>query len=233
MIQEDGNAVEITPLDQAGLRAWIGDRFREEAKTVSPGVPEILLDLVGEDLRALDSEIAKIVTYVGAEPKITGDDLHALVGRSRTERVFELVRYVLERKSGKALDAVADMLDSGESGIWLVIYISKEIRWLIQVRLFLGAEPGLWEHGMKFNEFTREVLPRLRAWIEARGIPPAETFLHQKPYAAYRRFLEAERCNIGALVRMLEGLLEANRLLVITSVTDKVVLERFVAALEA
>jgi len=233
MVTEEGHVVEEPALDAGALRAWIGERFREEGKTISSGVPEILLDLIGDDLRALDSEIAKLSTYVGEEPKVTGDHLHALVGRSRTERIFELVHYVLERKLAKALGVVADMLASGESGIWMVSFIGKEVRWLAQVRLFLAAERGLWERGMKFNEFTREVLPRFRAWIEVRGIPPSETFLYQKPYAAYRRFLEADRCDLRTLVRMLEGLVEANRLLVNTSVTDKVVLERFVSALEA
>lgn len=233
MITEDGNLVEVVALDQAGLRTWIGERFRREGKAISPGVPELLLDLKGDDLRALDSEIQKLVTYAGDDPKITGDHLQALVGRSRAERVFDLVRYVLERKPAKALATVADMLEAGESGIGMIIYIGKEVRWLIQVRVFLRAEPGIWDHGMKFAEFTREVLPRFRAWIEASGIPPADTFLYQKPYAVYRRFLEAERSDVRTLVRMLVGLLEANRLVVNTSVSDKVALETFVSALEA
>jgi DNA polymerase-3 subunit delta len=232
MVAEEGHAVEEPALDAGGLRVWIGERFREEGKAASPGVAEILLDLVGDDLRALDSEISKIATYVGAEPKVTGDHLHSLVGRSRTERVFELVHHVLERRPAQALGVVADMLNSGESGIWMVIYLAKEVKWLVQVRLFLAAERGLWDHGMKFNEFTREVLPQFKAWVEARGIPPSDTFLYQKPYASYRRFLEADRCNLKMLLGMLEGLVEANRLLVNTSVSDKVVLERFVSALE-
>jgi DNA polymerase III subunit delta len=233
MIEKEGDFVEVGAPDALGLRTWINDRFRREGKTISPGVPEMLLDLKGDDLRAVDSEIQKLVTYAGEDAKITSDHLQALVGRSRAERVFDLVRYVLERKPAKALETIADMLEAGESGVGMVTYIGREVRWLIQVKLFLRGKPHLWDSGMKFAEFAREVLPGFKAWIEATGVAPADTFLHQKPYAAYRRFVEAQHCDVGTLVRMLAGLVEANRLLVHTSVSDKVALETFVAALEA
>ncbi|HVP57684.1 MAG TPA: DNA polymerase III subunit delta [bacterium] len=233
LIAEEGDFVEVLPLDPAGLRTWILDRFRREGKTASPGVPELLLDLKGDDLRALDSEIEKLVTYAGDEPKVTADDLQAVVGRSRADRIFDLVRYLLERKLAKALVTIADMLDAGESGIGMITYIGREVRALIQIRVFLSAEPGIWDRGMKFPEFAREVLPRFKAWTEGAGIAAVEALLHQKPYAVYRRFLEAEHCDLRALLRMLVGLLEANRLIVNTSVSDKVALETFVSALEA
>jgi DNA polymerase-3 subunit delta len=231
LVEEEGNLIELGGFDGAGLRAWIGDRFREEGKVVSPGVPEVLLDLKGDDLRGLASEIEKIVTYVGDEGKVTERDLHALVGRSRTEKVFELLSHVIARRAGDALENVTDLLDTGESGTRIVAYIGREVRWLIQVKIFLRAEPGLWDQNMKPNEFTREVLPRIKAWIESNRIGESDTFLRQKPYAVYCRFKEAHRCELAGLLRMLEGLLEVNRLLVSTSVTDKVALETFVAAM--
>ena len=232
-LQAEGNLVEARALGERDLRAWIGERFAEEGKTVAPGVPEILLDLKGDDLRALDSEIKKVVTYVGDEAKVTGDHLRDLVGRSRSERVFDLVKHILEGKLGRALEVVSDLLDSGESGVRFVPYVGREIRHLIQVKLFVNARPGLWDPGMTFNEFTREVLPQFRAWVETAGIAQADTLLGQHPYAGYRRFIEAQRCDVRTLTGLLEGLLEANRLLVHTSVSDKVALETFVSAQRA
>jgi DNA polymerase III subunit delta len=233
LIEDQGNAIELAPFDDAGMRAWIGERFKEEGKSASSGVAEVLRDLRGDDLRSLDAEIDKIVTYVGQAATITEDDLYAVVGRSRTEKIFELLSQVMSKRAADALATIADLLDAGETGTRIVGYLGREIRWLAEVKLFMRAEPGLWDAGMTPNEFTREVLPRIKAWAGANKISDSDAFLRRKPYAVYCRFKEAQGCDLAGLVRMLEGLVEANRLIVSTSMQDKIALESFVAGLAA
>ena len=233
MIEADGNSEEVRPLGQGEVRPWIVERFKERGKTVGAGVAELLLDLKGEDLRTIASEIDKASTYVGDQEEVTDADLRALVGRSRTERIFELVKHVIAGRTGKALENISDLLDTGDSGTRIVTYIGREVRWFIQIKLFLRSRPGLWDGGMTFQEFNRMTLPGFKAWTQAGKISEGQTFLHQNPYASYLRFKESRKCDLGTLLRMLEQLVEANKFLVSMSVQDKekLALEAFVAGL--
>ncbi|MFH1220050.1 MAG: DNA polymerase III subunit delta [Candidatus Eisenbacteria bacterium] len=233
LVDAKGGLDEVKKGNHAQLRDWISERFTEEGKSVSPGVPDLLLDLKGEDLRSLDSEIEKIVTYVGDGKNVTEKELQALVGRSRIESVFELIRYVIEGKAGNALETITDLLDAGESGPQMVSRIGRAIRWLIQVKLFLRTQPGLWDQGMAFPEFSRTVIPRFKVWVESNHISEGDTFLYQKPFAIYMRFKESQACDLRDLLEMLDGLLAANKFMISMSVhnKDKVALEIFVSAL--
>jgi DNA polymerase-3 subunit delta len=232
LIGEQGNLIEVKSPGDAGLRSWIAQRFKAEGKSVSPGVADLLIDLKGEDYRALASEIEKTVTYVGERREVAESDLNAVVGRSRTERIFELASYAIRGETGKAVEAIADLLDAGDTGTRIVGYVGREIRYLVGIKLFMRARPALWDRGATFQEFRQEIVPAFRAWLEASRISEADTCLYQKPYAVYLKFKEAERAGLDDLLDMLERLVETNRFLVSKSVDnkDKLALEMWVSA---
>ncbi|MFZ1948343.1 MAG: DNA polymerase III subunit delta [bacterium] len=232
LIGDQGNLVEVKPPGDAGLRSWIEKRFKAEGKSVAPGVADLLIDLQGEDYRALASEIEKTVTYVGERREVAERDLNAVVGRSRTERIFELASHAIRGEAGKAVEAIADLLDAGDTGTRIVGYVGREIRYLIQIKLFMRARPGLWDRGTTFQEFRQETVTAFRAWLEAGRISEADTCLYQKPYAVYLKFREAEGAGLDGLLDMLERLVETNKFLVSKSVDnkDKLALEAWVSA---
>jgi hypothetical protein len=108
--------------------------------------------------------------------------------------------------------------------------VGRETRYLIQIKLFMRARPGLWGRRITFEEFKRETIPAFKAWLEACRIAEAETCLYQKPYGVYQRFREAESADMDSLLDMLERLVETNRFLVSKSVDnkDKLALETWV-----
>jgi hypothetical protein len=112
-----------------------------------------------------------------------------------------------------------------------VFLLSREVRWLIQVKLFLDQTGIPYDPEMPFPAFRSGVLPAFAEWVGARGIPPRETFVHQKPYAAYHRFKESAGFDLPGLVVLLERLLKTNTRLVSTSVAPEIALERLLAGL--
>jgi DNA polymerase-3 subunit delta len=231
MLAASGGAIECNHLAGEGLTEWIIERFREEGKNATPGVAEALVDLKGDDLRAIDSEITKAVTYVGDAPKVTRKDIELLVGKSRTERVFELVSRVILRKPAEALAILGELLDVNESPIGIVYLLSQEVRRLIIIRLFLDEEESPGGLDVAFGTFKAKVLPGYRAFIETNGISPADASLQRKPYFLYMRFKECGVFALGDLVDLLDKLAEANRLLVSSSESAKVILETVIAGM--
>ncbi|MFC1800245.1 DNA polymerase III subunit delta, partial [Candidatus Eisenbacteria bacterium] len=125
-----GEMIEFARLSDDGLRNWVIERFTEEGKEAARDVAEALIDLKGYDLRTLDSEIAKAVTYVGESPRVTPRDLEVLVGRSRTEQAFELISSVLAQNVGEALEILKDLLDTNQSPISMIYRLSSAARGL-------------------------------------------------------------------------------------------------------
>lgn len=224
-----GGVIECNHLSGEGLAAWILERFSEEGKTASPAVAETLIDLKGEDLRAIDSEVAKAVTYAGDNKRITRKDIELLVGRSRTERIFELVAQVITRRPAEALETLGDLLDANESPIGMVYLLTQEVRRLVIIHLFLRAENGRAREDLGFGPFKSQVLPRYQAFTEAAGIPPKEASLNRKPYFLYMRFKECGDFDLADLIDLMEKLFQANKLLVSSSESPRVVLERVIA----
>ena len=224
-----GGLIECNHLTGEGLAAWILERFSQEGKTASPAVAETLIDLKGEDLRAIDSEVVKAVTYAGANQRITKKDIELLVGRSRTERIFELVTQVVTRRPAEALQTLGDLLDANESPIGMVYLLTQEVRRLVIIHLFLHAEDGKLSEDLGFGPFKARVLPRYEAFTEAAGIPRKEASLNRKPYFLYMRFKECKDFALAHLLGLMERLFEANRLLVSSSESPRVVLERVIA----
>jgi len=68
---------------QAQAGAW--------RKRMSPAAVARLIDLVGFDQGTLAGEVEKLALYSGERAEITEQDLRALVGQSREERIFEVL----------------------------------------------------------------------------------------------------------------------------------------------
>lgn len=228
-IARQGEMIEFTRLGDDGLRDWVIERFAEEGKSASRDVAEALIDLKGDDLRSLDSEIEKAVTYVGESARVDPGDIEALVGRSRTEQAFELITSVLSRNVGEALGILKDLLDNNQSPISMIYRLSSAARGLIIMKLFCRAEGVKWNPNSSFPQFRGAVLPKYTEWVEARGIDRGDALLKANPYFTYSRFREGAGLDLEALIELLDMLLEANAQLVSTSVDATAVLERVIA----
>lgn len=226
-----GGLMEVPEMDPEARERYILRKFKDLGKSANRDVAQLLLDLK-DDLRAIGTEIDKVVTYAGDAGEITVGDIEAVVGRSKHEKVYELARAVITRDSAAALELLAELLERpDESAIGLLYRISREIRCLIQVRLFLDNTVSGWDENMQFGTFKNVIFPRFDAWIKDAGISRRDSYMWMQPYGIYMRFKEGSGFEVSALVRFLGGLLDANVELVSTSVPPKIVLERLISTL--
>jgi len=227
-IARQGEMIEFGRLSDDGLRDWVVERFTEEGKSAGRDVAEALIDLKGDALRVLDSEIAKAVTYVGESPRVSPKDIEVLVGRSRTEQAFELITSVLSQNVGEALEILKDLLDTNQSPISMIYRLSSAARGLVIMKLFCAEESVKWSPNSSFPQFRGAVLPKYTEWVEARGIDRGDALLRANPYFTYSRFKEGAGLELESLIDLMDRLLEANAQLVSTSVNATVVLERVI-----
>jgi len=114
LLRSKAETIECKPLYDEKVPAWIEAHIRSRGKQVDPKAVMLLHEYVGNSLRALDGEIAKVFLYVGERAEITEEDVLATVGASRGYSVYDLHRAVGTRKLGTAFKIVRAILQGGQ-----------------------------------------------------------------------------------------------------------------------
>jgi len=135
--EEMGYVKRFDPPNAKALPRWIGKRVRKYGGEIEPQAAHQLAAVVGTDLRLLDQEIVKLVTYVQspttAQP-ITRADVDAVVPYAQAAVVFDLVDALGQRDGRTAAQTLHRLLDAGEHPLGLLAMIVRQFRLLIQVK---------------------------------------------------------------------------------------------------
>jgi DNA polymerase-3 subunit delta len=125
------------------LPRWIKERVQRHGGDIEPQAAVQLATVVGANLRVLDQEITKLVTYVNAERAITKSDVDEVVPYAQAAIIFDLVDALGRRDGSIAAQTLHRLLDMGEHPLSLFAMIVRQFRLLIQVKELKidGANP--------------------------------------------------------------------------------------------
>ncbi|MEK6570529.1 MAG: DNA polymerase III subunit delta [Bacteroidota bacterium] len=137
ILQRKAATIEFGHPKESELLLWIKERGRKYGREISRDAYEVLITYVGNSLRALDSELEKISSYIGDKKTIDADDVHAVVGFSKTYNVFELSKAVGNRDLKRSLEIFYRMMQFGEHPPVMVVMITKNF-----MRMLKLAEGG-------------------------------------------------------------------------------------------
>lgn len=120
-LKKSTHAVECAPLDAADLPGWLAGRARELGAELEPETARGLVAAAGADLGRLANELDKLRAYVGDRARIEPADIEAVVGPTRTQDRWAWFDLVGAGRFAEARAGLPVLLDSGESGVGLVL----------------------------------------------------------------------------------------------------------------
>jgi DNA polymerase-3 subunit delta len=100
--------------------------MKERGKVVGEEAASLLAAHTGSALRLVNTEIEKLLTYVGERESITVDDVAAVVGVSRDSTVFELIHAVANRDLRRSMVILESMITEGQSGPFIVSMLTGQ-----------------------------------------------------------------------------------------------------------
>jgi len=106
---------------------------------IEPGAASHLFDLVGSDLRALESEIVKLTLFVGGERPISDEDVALLVAGTPESNMFQLVDLMANQNGRAAITILHRLLDARQEPLGLLGMINRQFRLLVQVKGHIEA----------------------------------------------------------------------------------------------
>jgi DNA polymerase-3 subunit delta len=111
-----GTLFAIKPPKEDELpRRLIGYAHDAHNKRIDYGAAELLVELAGNDLPRLYTEVDKLATYAANEKSITITHVEALVGYNRLFNAFAIIDSCLQRKPGPAIEHLRKMFAEDRS----------------------------------------------------------------------------------------------------------------------
>jgi DNA polymerase-3 subunit delta len=120
--------------DAQALPRWIKKRIQKHGGEIEPRAALHLAAVVGADLRLLDQEIVKLLTYTRGLRAIKEADVENLVPYSQDVVIFDLVDALGHRDGRTAAETLHRLLEEGEHPLRLLGMIVRQFRLLIQVK---------------------------------------------------------------------------------------------------
>jgi DNA polymerase-3 subunit delta len=208
---------------QAALKTHMKKILKKVGKRMAPGGFESLYEKIGPDMRSFDSELEKVVTFVGDRDEILPTDVETISKRTRQDPIYEMSNAVAKRDTHKALFFLDSLLRSSIHPLQVLAVVTNQIRKLILAKDFIHSEYGNgWRKDLSYAAFQKMILPK----IEKRE--PDSLTGNTHPYAIYMTLKQSHNYTLEELIGALELLLDTDIRLKSTGQNPKMVLEHAV-----
>jgi len=167
------------PRRPAELRSWIDTRLRERGKRPSGGVAASLLELVGNDLDGLASEVDKVCLFVGERAEVSADDVAEVTGQLRPRALYELTDAIGRRQLEPSLRTLTQLLDQGQPPLAMLGALAHHFRRLMRARECRPLEAGEVQRRLSLHPYAAQKLVEQARRFDARRL--------RRCFAAIRR----------------------------------------------
>jgi DNA polymerase-3 subunit delta len=115
------------------LQDWIRQRVGEDGGNITPQAVNLLAELIGGDLWAMNGEIQKLLLYSQERP-IREDDVRQLVSHVQEANIFALVDAVAEGRTELAQKILHRLYRDGVAPTYILVMITRQFRLIAQAR---------------------------------------------------------------------------------------------------
>jgi DNA polymerase-3 subunit delta len=115
------------------LKDWIRGRVKAEGGDIIPQAVNLLAELIGGDLWAMNGEIQKLLLYSQERP-ISEDDVRQLVSHVQEANIFALVDAVAEGRTELAQKVLHRLYDEGVAPTYILVMITRQFRLIAQAK---------------------------------------------------------------------------------------------------
>jgi DNA polymerase III subunit delta len=167
-IAASAEAITFNRLKGQDLSEFVIDTAKSLGKELGAGAADLLVDMTGDSVGDLTSEIEKLALFVGDKPRIETDDVTTVVGKSRSFNIFELQRAIGERNARRAQEVAAKMLETGEKPVYMNFMLAKYFLNLLEVKHDLSKNMNPKDISTavfgRYNPFINEYIAASRAY---------------------------------------------------------------------
>ncbi len=155
MISE--NAIKIicrSPYSSVDVLRWLNVETREKKIFMDNDSKELFTRSIELDYQLAANELEKLIIYTKGKRNISIEDVKETVGKSRTNKVFDLQNEIGNRNLKKSLTILENMIANNESAVFVIIMLSTFFRTLWRVK-------ALQKSNLSNSEIENRYLPEV------------------------------------------------------------------------
>jgi DNA polymerase-3 subunit delta len=178
-----GRVVELGKQDEQTLIRWILGILKKEGKKITQGDMQLLLTKTGTDMENIEKEVEKLVCYSLDRDVITREDIEAVCTTQTTNKIFDMINAMAQKKQKKALQLYYDLLALKEPPMRILFLITRQFNLLMQVKDLAG---------LGFDQSTIGQKAGLHGFVVRNYISQARSFSKEKLKEAVEDCVAAE-----------------------------------------
>lgn len=182
-LSKRGTVREFPLLSGQELLRWIERRAKSLAATIEPAAAQRLVDLAGNDSRALANELAKLATYVGRGGTIDQAAVDRLVTDQQEQNLFTFIDDLSTRRLGAALRGARALIEDGQAPPYILFMLARQIRILLHVRQLVAQR-------RRPDDIASEL--GLKPFVARKAAEQARNFTAAELVTAHDRLLELD-----------------------------------------
>lgn len=183
-----GLSFEFSHLDEAETVDRVRGRLEREGFHIDPRALDLLIESVGTQLIDLTNEVEKLKLAAGEDGNIDLDTVSQVVGKYRTESLFEVIDALAAHRTGDLVRRVGTLIDGGEEPVFILAMLIRRSVQLLEVRGLLSESKGSASRGRDLtsrmasptNPYFAEALRRQAGAFETEEL---EVLLHNLRWA--------------------------------------------------
>ena len=123
-------------LDEAGVLAFATSQLKTKGGSAETAAVKLLVDLVGNDLWQLNTELDKLLAFAGPK-KMTAADVETLVKTKLDDDIFKLTDALGQKNKPLAIKLIADQLNGGTNPSELLTRVTWQFKNLLLIKDFM------------------------------------------------------------------------------------------------
>ncbi|MBI5251457.1 MAG: hypothetical protein HY912_18365 [Desulfomonile tiedjei] len=217
-VEKHGRVIECSVREQkygAGMeRSFFNSRVRETLdrarKEIDPQALEKMYARSGKEVRRLQSELDKLIGYVGDRTKITSADVDEIFADFHEAVFFDLINALRSRDLAKSFRSLHENLPNVSHPLQILGAIASDFRKLILARelLFTVFRP-YWKPRMSYEAFL-PALNTVRAQNPQLKGKGKFDILSMKDYPLYFLLRDSQKFPMEQLTGIMEAILHAD-----------------------
>ena len=137
-VKDAGRVVEFGTQDERTLTRWVLGMLNKEQKRITEQTLRLFLEKTGTDMENISRELEKLLSYCLEKDVITSEDVEEICTTQTTNKIFDMISAVAERRQKQALDLYYDLLALKEPPMRILFLLARQFNQLLSVRSLMG-----------------------------------------------------------------------------------------------
>ena len=150
-VNKFGRTTEFTAQDEHRLKQWIMGKLGKENKKITARDMELLLSKTGNDMNNIAKEVEKLLCFCVDKEVITADDIESICTTQTSNKIFDMIRAMSEKRQQRALELYYDLLALKEPPMRILFLMSRQFNLMLQAKELATLGVSLTEMAKKMG----------------------------------------------------------------------------------